>query len=306
MTALAVVIATGIGNAAPKPSIDEVLRSNAYFVVTRSGIVAKQIDGTSAPLVQGKIGAVAYDSDLELIWFVDGAALRVLDLRAPRTPPVTIGQGIPADVKIMIEDAPDSGSAESRGPMGAHVTLSWAQRTLEFGDTPFGSDPEKKAPATIKLVGQKWLAAQDARKARARRVDVVGVDPKPGKHPLPKGATCKSSDTDDSWCGLPTRFGATGWTLYITDRPCHRFCEPTCVAANASGKLAVPPAMLPVTPTMTSGPCGDYLLDATGANWLLSELIGRGRLCTKAGCIELEGIALGWRDPGTTVTTRFY
>jgi hypothetical protein len=227
-----------------------------------------------------------YDAELELLWYRDQDALRVLDLRTPNAQPVAIARGMPEEDRLRVSRGKHL-AAEEDGCDTAYISLSW------------GARPKIKAFLTeapeLELVNTDWLHEQLKRRLRkvAERQDFSEE-----AMPLPDGMQACELEED---CGTTVGFGSKGLQLVRVVEETGGDCvHQSCLLYDPQGRRwASPlrPAAFGAPSNASPGPCGLFLFDQAQSAYLVERWLCSG----EQGCRNLDGYPIGWLEPGDTV-----
>jgi hypothetical protein len=258
---------------------------SAFLVLTNAGAVEVRSskEGTSRRVIP-HADSVLYDPALELIWYIEKAQLRVLDLRAPDDAPVVLARGMQDIDSIAVRRGTHAVSPHDSCD-GSFGVLNWtAEPTLV-------SDEGDAVP----LEGRGWLQAQHSRSARKLPPRSFFLDDKVA---LPEGlAECEDEET----CGTSVLFGNRGWQLVLVTQTNEGDCPVSaCLLRDPqSGQFATPPSpgRWGQPGQVPAGSCGPYFFDELGEAALVdSSLCVAGKPCT-----SVHGTALGWLTPGPII-----
>ena len=277
-----------LARTAPDPPAPDLGDPRQQFLVhAQSGEIALRSRATRASRVLAKhADTVFYHPSLELVWFLDGDRLSVIDLRAPGTPPVTVARGATTVGHFSISRPPNSVETED-GCDVPYISLDWTEKPkVEIFLT--------EAP-NLRIEDAAWLHSQLARPARA---DGKRQEFSKRRVRLPaKVLDC----ADKADCGTTVPFGARGLDLVrVLDKPGGDCIERACLLRDRRTHLFASPLQTEVwgsAETTRKGTCGLFLFDQAGTAFLVGN-----HLCLPGHpCEDLGAHALGWLVPGDTV-----
>jgi hypothetical protein len=264
--------------------------SQQFIVHLQSGEIAlRSRSGTAVRVLAPHADEALYHAALELIWFVDGDRLSVIDLRVLDTPPVIIALGLSCCGGHLSIIHP---SVSARTDDDCDVPSVW----LHWDETPTieATDPDADA-ADLRIVNAAWLVSQLTRPARPAGERRRFAEPRVR---LPK----KRLDCEDqAFCGATVPFGARGLLLVTVLQKMGGDCwQRGCLLRDPRTKLfSTPPDADTWGPAdkTNSGTCGIFLFDRTQTSFLVQN-----QLCVaEHACQDLGGWALGWLVPGDAV-----
>lgn len=292
--------------AAESGAVGEWLRAAAkgqsvVFAATDAGLVAATSAGVLEVLVPAATGEIRdgrYSAADELLFFVRGDRLLVLDLRRAGGEPRPLVQALPEDAAVVIARQGVPSVRIGAPDANLYVRLSWG----EPPSVTAGADIEDlveedalaaAARATLAPGAAAWLAAE-ARRTRAK------VPPRAESSKLGGALAEAFADCED--CLAAAAFGASGWQVFVAEFDCGDFCHRSCLLYDpGTGQVASPsptPAWVPVDEMPDAGACV-YEFDAAGTSYAAA---GSAALCTVGKeCRDLGGPVLGFLDPGAPV-----
>jgi hypothetical protein len=276
-------------------------RSELFLV--RSGDMALELRAFGAHGIQPFVRVLAEhvtnvlsNPELELVWYKVDDRLWVIDTRGlPDGPaePVLIASGVPVVGDLSVErdgerfsEPDDPGDAED-------LRLHWDDEAWLDG-----GQARRRFPARD---GQAWLARERRRPLRAvprlQRFEANGLHVE-----LPPG---RAQCDDAQICGAALPFGPRGWRLLVANESEDGdYPEYGCLLHDPKARaFSTPPEGRPWGPAAdtTSGSCGPFPFDSSGATYLASDLVCRvGEVCTSLG----EGVAIAWLEPGVLLSSR--
>lgn len=239
----------------------------------------------------------SYDAVSELVWLRTSSELRVYDLRQKDVwkpaESVLIASGVENGPSIWVSQE-GAGVMPDDGCESPSIQLDWTREPSIEGML----EPQESA----KLEGQAWLARElnrPRRKVPGGRHSEFDLRAAKTHSKLPKKLTSCDEPTD---CGTSVPFASWGIELVLVyDQQGGDCWERKCVLHDPkTGQFARPPlaehwGSLAET---KAGSCGPFQFDATGDAFIYGQ-----SLCTKDGCTDLGGDAVGWLEPGPTVGT---
>ena len=227
-------------------------------------------------IFKGIVGAAAWDSSQELVWFTSKSTLYVIDLRDSQRQAVPIAEKMPeGSFGISGVSTADSGSAYA----GIYpIIVISAKPRVDHGSGAYGEIWEEQDKAArkliskIKITGAQWLTAQIGRKPRAGEAAVPSTFTAVGRVSLPKGAgDCE----DPKSCGQAALFGSTVYRLIVTSQSCGDACHTGCTLYDPASKMYTNPGAggaWGASPNQ-SATCTDYLFSQSGNSYLVGKAI---------------------------------
>lgn len=261
--------------------------ADAFLVHASSGeLVLRSASTPEAQVLAPGADLALYDPALELLWYLDGDRLDVLDLREPGGAPVVIARDMPDAARLAVKRAAKSVASED-GCDAATAVLHWdAHPSVEALSTD---------PTEVQIEGRAWLQAQLERPSRAvpeRR------DFSEERLRLPKQLLdCEDAAT----CATTAAFGTRPWQLVLVMDKAGGDCwNRGCLLYDPGSKLYASPLERDRWGSATQakrGPCGLYYFNEAQSSFL----VGSSLCSTQGACQKLNGVALGWLEPGDTV-----
>ena len=259
-------------------------------------------------VIASDVHELLYDAELELLWFSDrGSRLWVSDLRAlvastPASAPanVLIASDLPEHQKlsVWIGDRLVEGTGQL-GEGSIELSLRWDKETTFETDAAEADATETDAAEHLgRIEGRAWLDRERGRTARA--IPARQQPDELGPHiALPAGMTqCDNPEL----CGAARPFGESGWQLVVTktDETHGDFSHYGCLLYDpARAAFARPPDTRTWHPAADPelDTCGPYRFNTTGNTFLAAD-----EICRVSGdCTPLQGVAIGWLEPGVMV-----
>jgi hypothetical protein len=266
-------------------------RRQSFLVQTDAhALVLKSSSSTATHMLVTHADSALYQDTLELLWFLDGDRLSVLDLRKPDATAVVVARGS-TEGRFMVHHGRQSIATEDGCDL-PFIDLDWSAAPK--------IQPVLHDAPDLRIENGAWLQAEFQRPARSggRSRDFSG-----DVHvPLP--AKLLRCDDPES-CGTALEFGA--WPkrelVLVVDISGGDCFERACLLRDSSsGLYATPPDAkrwgdVEHTP---NGPCGPYRFDEAQTSFLMGRW-----LCTLGPvdnvCKDVGGLALGWLMPGDSV-----
>lgn len=282
-----VVAVTALAAAAPAARADDLVTFGAGGL--RRG---------SAVLVTGAIDSAAHDPRLDLVWFVAGGKLQVLDLRAPSPKPVAIVSRVPDDTSFVIRGASTAAWNPNYTDVAMVLDLGRTPRLVTENGAYDQVDPDvtrahRKAIKRATVVGKRWLATL-AR--RAPRADVVPAPAAAARVSPPAGMCGGDYATDPDGCGDATSFGGTKLQLVEVVMACGDACHSECALYDPARKLWASPLGSAWGKTASTASCDGYVFARDGVHYA-----NAGYTCTLGAtvtCAKDEAwLAVGYDAP---------
>jgi hypothetical protein len=199
-------------------------------------------EGTTS-VFAGKVDGAIYDPSQDLIWFLTGGNLEVLDLRDAAAKPVVIAKKFPTNLGFAIAGA-SSGESDTKYAgvypivhVDSRPRITTGQGAEQENWDNIDPDAKKKIKR-IKLVGKAWLKKQ-ATRAASSSAAAAPAAPLPNAK-LPAG-TC-TDDADGPDCGSATPIGTTPYQLVEVEASCGDACFVECLAYDPKTGLLANPA----------------------------------------------------------------
>jgi hypothetical protein len=246
--------------------------------------------------VDGEIDAAAYDPAMDLVWFVAGGKLEVLDLRDPTAAPVVIAKGLPEGAFAIAGESSAVWSVDESDVPYPQLTIAkgkgkvTAAAARVTGATSKETKAAKKAIKKMKLVGKAWLAALPARASRTPDL--------PGEASLPTmslPAEMQSCDVDGH-CGTAFSLGDTRFELVAVADDCADGCTLRCVLYDPEREQFASPAQSRGdwgAPLLMPDQCTGYVVEPGGDRYAVGTA-----LCTvgdEVACeIDPDWIYVAW------------
>jgi hypothetical protein len=255
------------------------------------------IDVGSTSLFKGNVAGAAYDPKQDLIWFLNKGTLEVIDLRDAAHAPVVIAKNVPSE-GFSITGL--STVAFDTDYIGVYVHFDFGAKPTAVGEDGAyaGVDGEsddkiKKQAKKISIVGKKWLAAQQARKANTLPADRAD----PPHVALPNGI---GQCDDTTMCGDALWVGAAPYQAVVVNQSCGDACHVECALYDPAKKAFASPladgGWGPLTDKVALGSCTGMLVEPGNARYA-----GGNQVCTlgaKMACTELgKWTAFAWITP---------
>jgi hypothetical protein len=271
--------------AAPPSQVNE-----AFLVLTVAGeLVLRTAQDAHGRVLAGEVSRALYDSALELVW-LEGAELRVVDLRQPERAPVVIVREWPGTSSLSIKHPASHVASNETCDVGDPIFFDWDEHPRVSGVGERNVD--------LPLVATEWLSAELHRAPRAlmheRTFSLLHQQPFVA---LPPGVGHCVDDPGE--CGRVVAFGGLGLELVLATTLRGDCWHPYCLFREpASGAFSSPlPGERWRGEGNRPGPCGEYHFDRAGTSFLEGT-----RLCGASGaCRDVNGRVLGWRNPGPVV-----
>lgn len=252
------------------------------------------IGGTA--ITGASVDGAAYDPAQDLVWFVGGRQLFVVDLRDPHPAPIVIAKNLPEEL----------GSFEITGMSSASYEIDYAAVFPMFhigakgkvdvaaGDGAYEGVDEvsdkhtQRAVKKIKIVGKKWLAAQKDRKAHP----VAKNDrAEPPKATLPAG---RGQCEDEDMCGGAQWLGDSAYQAVLIEHSCGDACHTACVLYDPKTKkfapALAPGAWGPLADDASTMSCIGFAVEPGGARYFGDGDPEHHMVCTlgaKLTCTDL-------------------
>jgi hypothetical protein len=278
----------GVVSRVEESSSTRAARDARFLVHSDAGMIIVRSVSSAAPSVLIRHADFAlYDSELELIWYIEANQLRVFDLRALDAPPAVIVRDMRQLDRITVVRGAHSVS-EQDGCETPYAVLDWT------------TNPKMKlllveGDAKAKVDGRAWLHAQLNRPARSVTAQRRFVNDKVDV--ASELLDCEDEET----CATSVPFAKRGWQLLlVTDKSGGDCWERACLLRDPrSNRYASPPRpeRWGLASAAQRGPCGPYRFEQTQSAYLVGRL-----LCAGDGpCQDVGGAALGWLIPGDTI-----
>jgi hypothetical protein len=265
------------------------------------------------PLFAGAVTAADYDEAQDLIWFVSGSTLQVIDLRTTARKPVVIAKTLPSGLDVVISGW---SSARVRDPAVAvdlsldsytELVLGTRPKVLSVFEQhgPAGGFDERKPNKKVKLAGATWLKKQRSRKART-----LAPSPEPKVHtvalsqrwledcpPPPACTSCTDEEeVEQPRCagldGSASAFGSTGLELVVIFDV--EFQEPRCALRDpATGRFADPAGGSWTDEVSSTNSCR-AVPHASAPTYLLGGAVCRVEATGVACAVPADGKAFAW------------
>ena len=272
--------------AAPPPDVDA-----EFLVLTRAGeLVLRTARDVLRRVLAREVNRALYDSALELVW-LEGQDFRVVDLRRPESAPIVIVRDWRGTSSLSIERAGSYVANNETCDVGDPIRFVWDEhpRVDRFGDENL------EQPV---VVARDWLNTELHRAPRPDTSEpTFSLLREQPFVELPPGVGHCVEDPGE--CGRVVSFGNLGLQLVLATTLRGDCWHPYCLFRDpASGVFSSPlPGERWRGEGNRPGPCGDYAFDRAGTTFLVGT-----RLCDAGGrCQDVDGQALGWRNPGSVV-----
>jgi hypothetical protein len=290
MKRLAPVLASAVLLAARAAAADPVPPNLAVY-----GDTGVALGSTS--LFKGKVSGAVHDPKQDLIWFLTDGTLEVIDLRDPAHAPVVIAKHVPS------EGFSITGLSEvffDTDYIGVYVHFDFGAKPTAVGEDGAyaGVDSEsddkiKKKAKKISIVGKKWLAAQQGRKANTVPPDRAA----PPKVTLPNGI---GQCDDTTLCGDASWLGTAPYQVIVVNQSCGDACHVECALYDPAKKAYASPladgGWAALTDKTDLGACNGFLVEPGNARYA-----GGNKVCTlgaKMACTDLGAwTAFDWITP---------
>ncbi len=251
-------------------------------------------------LFEDAVEGAAYDPAQDLVWFVSKGTLMVIDLRLDDIDPVKIATGLPEGA-FAIEGVSTADYLSDDWALPYPVLRFTAKKGKKASirtETPpeVGAYPKEdkkalKAIKKIKLVGKKWLAAQQK---RARRTVAAADSTKP-RVSLPESMNACETE---ALCGTARSLG-TRYELVVVEDACTEVCATSCLlydpVRGTFASLAQPVAEWGGAWPATANCADDYRICHEDTRYSVGSF-----LCTIGDtitCTESKGWTyFGWAD----------
>ncbi len=167
----------------------------------------------SAKVFDRKVDGAALDAAQDLLWFVSGGQLEVIDLREAAPRPVVIAKNMPPGPFAISgwSNASFDARAEHSHPrlvIGKKSKIAVAPPNWSPPEAGPGDGPSKKAVKKVKIVGAKWLRGLDGRKPNGAPTVTEQVESQLAQW-------CAGHDNPPN-CGHGRAIGATGYVIAQT------------------------------------------------------------------------------------------
>jgi hypothetical protein len=266
----------------------DALRETAFLLHADSGAVL--LGSTAHPATHvliPKANLALYDPAFELLWYLAGAQLEVLDLRAPNAPSVVVVRGMPDVSRLVVRRAGSSVSTND----GCDVPTG----VFTWSDAPSVETFSEDEPGEPRIENREWLRAQLERSVRSLS------EPRAfGFSQLALPAERLDCEMPED-CGTTAEFGIHDWQLVLVRDTSGGDCWNRGCLLRSPGddRYATPPqaSKWGSAKEQRLGPCGLYLFDEQRTAFLVNRWLCR----VDGNCQKLKGTALGWLVPGDTV-----
>ncbi|HWO14682.1 MAG TPA: hypothetical protein VNN80_34505 [Polyangiaceae bacterium] len=261
-----------------------------FLVLTLAGelVLRTPQDGQGRVLAR-EVSRALYDAALELVW-LEGAELRVVDLRRPERAPIVVVRDWPGTSSLSIKHPASYVASNETCDVGDTIDVTWDEHPRVYRVAEDSGD--------LPVVAGDWLGAELQRAPRE-------LTPEPAfsllhEQPfvqLPPGVGRCVEDPGE--CGRVVSFGSLGLQLVLAVTLRGDCWHPYCLFRDpASGAFSSPLAGERWKGDGNRpGPCGEYAFDRAGSSFLVGT-----RLCGPGGeCRDVGGQTLGWRNPGPVV-----
>jgi hypothetical protein len=240
----------------------------------------------SVSLFKDPVSGAVVDKKQDLIWFESKGTLEVIDLRDPARAPVVIATKLPTD-GFQIQGVSETSFQSDY--IGVYIRFDFgkkpsatAEEGLYYEVDEDGNAKIKKKAKKISIVGKKWIAAQQGRKANTLPAD--RADPPHVTIPQSFLDQCEEADV----CGTTAWVGGSPYQTLVVNHSCGDACHVACVLYDPAKKTYASPladgGWGPLTDKTTTGDCG---FDVEPGN---ARYAGGSKLCTlgaKMTCTDL-------------------